>query len=212
MHYAYGHTSLDGGVSLNVIQFAQSTYWPIAIGFFGLSLGFLMWGGQALFGFPKSSKEVDRTMGMWGFWMPGFMQFLTGIYLMVGLTWFGVYTKSPSLYMAALAFTAFGIHWFVMAHRRYVGSSEKPDFWMAIAFLFMSILGLLVFFGAGDIPSAILFIGLTLIYATEVPAQFSGSKRLAKIAAFWKLLTGIWLMYLTYAATLNFALGQHWWI
>jgi hypothetical protein len=30
-------------------------------------------------------------MGPWGFWMPGFMQFITGVYLMVGLTWFNVF-------------------------------------------------------------------------------------------------------------------------
>jgi hypothetical protein len=59
--------------------------------------------------------------------MPGFMQFLTGIYLLTGLTW---------LYMAGLAFTAYGIHWFAMAHRRYINSSAQLDGWMAIAFLF----------------------------------------------------------------------------
>ena len=26
-----------------------------------------MWVGQALFGFPKNSPDVDRTMGLWGF-------------------------------------------------------------------------------------------------------------------------------------------------
>jgi hypothetical protein len=29
--------------------------------------------------------------------------------------------------MAGLAFTAYGIHWFAMAHRRYIGSSAAPD-------------------------------------------------------------------------------------
>jgi hypothetical protein len=47
---------------------------------------YFIWGGQALFGFPKASPEVNRTMGMWGFWMPGFMQFITGAYLLIGLT------------------------------------------------------------------------------------------------------------------------------
>ncbi len=51
--------------------FANSSYWPIAIGFFGLGTGYFIWGGQALFGYPKTGPEVDRTMGMWGFWMPG---------------------------------------------------------------------------------------------------------------------------------------------
>src|SRR6266404_5042889 len=51
--------------------FTDSSFWPIAIGFFGLGTGYFIWGGQALFGYPKASPEVDRTMGMWGFWMPG---------------------------------------------------------------------------------------------------------------------------------------------
>src|SRR5882762_5685470 len=59
--------------------FASSPFWPIAIGFFGLGTGYFIWGGQALFGYPKAGPEVDRTMGMWGFWMPGFCQFLTGV-------------------------------------------------------------------------------------------------------------------------------------
>ena len=45
--------------------------------------------------------------------MPGFMQFLAGTYLFLGLTLFGTF-KSPPLYMAALAFTAFGVHWFAL--------------------------------------------------------------------------------------------------
>jgi hypothetical protein len=40
--------------------FASSHYVPIAIGFFGLATGYFIWGGQALFGFPKPSPEVDR--------------------------------------------------------------------------------------------------------------------------------------------------------
>ena len=42
-------------------------------------------------------------MGMWGFWMPGFMQFITGTYLLVGLTWFSVFGNAAPLYMAGLA-------------------------------------------------------------------------------------------------------------
>ena len=58
-----------------VFTFASSPFVPVAIGFFGLGTGYFIWGGQALFGFPKSSPEVNRTLGLWGFWMPGFMQF-----------------------------------------------------------------------------------------------------------------------------------------
>ena len=44
--------------------FASSHFVPIAIGFFGLATGYFIWGGQALFGFPKTSPEVNRTMGI----------------------------------------------------------------------------------------------------------------------------------------------------
>lgn len=195
-----------------VFNFAQSAFVPVAIGFFGLGTGYFVWGGQKLFGFPQSSPEVNRTMGMWGLWMPGFMQFLTGTYLLVGLTWFGVFTATPPLYMAGLAFTAFGIHWFALAHRRFIGSSEAPDAWMAIAFFLLSVLGVIVFIGAKDIPVAIVFIGLSLIYLTEAPTRFGVFPAGARLGALWQVLTGIWLMYMTYAVTLNIALGAHWWV
>jgi hypothetical protein len=152
-------------------MFASSPFVPVAIGFFGLGTGYFIWGGQALFGFPKTSPEVNRSLGLGGFWMPGFMQFLTGIYLLTGLTWFNVFSKAAPLYMAGLAFTAYGIHWFAMAHRRYIDSTAQLDGWMAIAFLFLSILGVDVFRRSGDIPVMIIFVGLTLIYATEVPTR-----------------------------------------
>lgn len=60
--------------------FAGSSFVPVAIGFFGLGTGYFIWGGQALFGFPKTTPEVNRSLGLWGFWMPGFMQLLTGIF------------------------------------------------------------------------------------------------------------------------------------
>jgi hypothetical protein len=94
-----------------VFTFASSPFVPVAIGFFGLGTGYFIWGGQALFGSPQSSPDVNRTLGIWGFWMPGFMQFLTGLYLLTGLTWFNVFGKAAPLYMAGLAFTAYGIHW-----------------------------------------------------------------------------------------------------
>jgi hypothetical protein len=196
----------------SVTMFTPSTFFPIAIGFFGLGCGYFIWGGQTLFGFPKASPEVDRSMGMWGFWMPGFMQFMTGVILIVGMTWFGVFTKAPPLYMAALAFTAYGIHWFAMAHRRFIGSSAQPDAWMAIAFLILSLLGVFVFWVAGDIPVAIVFIGLSLIYLSEIFARFMSSPEAAKLVGLWQALTGIWLMYLTWATVVNFSLGMHWWL
>jgi hypothetical protein len=192
--------------------FASSSFWPIAIGFFGLGTGYFIWGGQGLFGYPKSSPEVDRTMGMWGFWMPGFCQFLVGVYLIVGLTWFGVFTNAAPLYMAGLAFTVYGIHWFAMAHRRYIGSSAAPDGWMAISYLFVSILGAYVFGKAGDVPVLIVFIGLTLIYLVEIPTRLAGWGPGSRLGPLFQCLTGVWLMYCTWAVTVNLALGYKLWI
>lgn len=195
------------------VQFVQSVFVPIAIGFFGLGTGYFIWGGQALFGYPRATPEVNKSIGMWGFWMPGFMQFITGVYLMVGMTWFGVFAKSAPLYMAALAFTAYGIHWFAMAHRRYIGSSADADGWMAIAFLILSILGVVVFVMVNDIPVAIVFIGLSLIYLSEIPARFLKSATAARFVGLWQVLTGIWLMYMTVAVVLNLSVpNMHLWL
>jgi hypothetical protein len=167
-------------------SFAASRFVPVAIGFFGLGTGYFIWGGQALFGFPKSSPEVNKTMGMWGFWMPGFMQFITGVYLLVGLTWFNVFGNAAPLYMAGLAFTAYGIHWFAMAYRRYIGSS--------------------------DIPVMIIFVGLTLIYAVEIPTRLFAWSSGGRLVGLFQVVTGIWLMYCTYAMTVDLALGAKAWV
>ena len=190
---------------------ATSPFVPVAIGFFGLGTGYFIWGGQALFGFPKTSPEVNRTMGMWGFWMPGFMQFITGVYLLIGLTWFNVFGNAAPLYMAGLAFTAYGIHWFALAYRRYIGSSDEPDGWMAIAFLFLSILGVDVFRRAGDIPVMILFVALAMIYAIEIPTHLFSWRSGSRLVGLLQFATGFWLMYLTYAVAVDLALGAKAW-
>lgn len=201
-------------------EFTKSTFAPLAIGFFGLGTGYFVWGGQALFGYPKEAAteieqiKINRTMGLWAFWMPGFMQFITGVYLTIGLTWFNVFgagKDSTPDYMAALAFTAYGIHWFALAHRRYVGASSAPDAWMAIAFLFVSILGASIFAQAGDKPVMILFIGLSLIYLSEIPTRFKLFNG-EKLVGLFQFLTGVWLMYLTWAIVHNLALGTHLWL
>ena len=196
----------------HVVKLANSPFVPIAIGFFGLGTGYLIWGGQALFGLPKASPEVNKALGLWGFWMPGFMQFLTGIYLLTGLTWFNVFGNAAPLYMAGLAFTAYGIHWFAMAHRRYIDSSAQPDGWMAVAFLFLSLLGVGVFRRSGDIPVLIIFVGLTLIYALEIPTCLLSWQTGVRAIGLLQVITGIWLMYCTYAITVNLALGATAWV
>jgi hypothetical protein len=194
------------------LGFASSPFVPIAIGFFGLATGYLIWGGQALFQFPKTSPEVNKSLGIWGFWMQGFMQFLTGVYLLIGLTWFNVFGHAAPLYMAALAFTAYGIHWFAMSHRRYINSSVQLDAWMSIAFLFLSLLGVDVFRRAGDIPVMIIFVGLTFIYGIEVPTRFLSWKLGARLIGLFQMLTALWLLYCTYAITVDLALGDKVWI
>jgi hypothetical protein len=140
------------------------------------------------------------------------MQLLTGIYLLTGLTWFNVFRNAAPLYMAGLAFTAYGIHWFAMAHRRYIDSSSQLDGWMAIAFLFLSILGVDVFRRAGDVPVMIVFVGLTLIYAAEIPTRFFSWSLGSRVTALFQVITGVWLMYCTYAMTVDLALAAKAWI
>ena len=87
-----------------VVTLPQSPFPPLAVGFFGLGTGYLIYGPQELLRYPKRDGSVDFGTGVWGVWMPGFMQFISGAYLFLGLTLFGTF-KTPALYMAALAFT-----------------------------------------------------------------------------------------------------------
>jgi hypothetical protein len=73
--------------------------------------------------------------------MPGFMQFITGTYLFLGLTLSHSFV-APALYMAALAFTAYGVHWFALGWVRLGRADPRPQVGMSIAFLIISILGL----------------------------------------------------------------------
>src|SRR5260370_32225681 len=114
--------------------------------------------------------------------------------------------------MAGLAFTAYGIHWLAMAHRRYIDSSARPDGWMAIAFLFLSILGVDVFRRAGDIPVMFIFVGLTLIYAFEIPTLLLSSNLGGRLVGLFQFITAILLMYCTYAMTVDLALGAKAWV
>lgn len=148
--------------------FETSAYIPIVLGFFGLGTGYLVWGPQETFGFPPRDRAVDRAVGTWGIWMPGFCQFVTGVIIFIGMTWFQVFAATPSFYMAALAFSAYGIHWFALGWNRYQGNDARPNAGMAVAYTILSVLGAWVFFA---------------------------------------VVTGVWLMYLTFSTTLNIALG-----
>ena len=223
------------------VTFATTAFVPVVLGFFGLGTGYLIYGPQELFGFPRRDASVDRATGIWGIWLPGFCQFVTGVYLFAALTWFGS-LSDPVLYTAALAFSAFGIHWFALGWNRYQGNDARPSGYMSIAFIIISALGVVVFFSAGAWPVGILFAGLTAIYISHPFADFRiGARQLPpsspngaatdvhstgtvsvgaarapsqsnpgeRALGFFHLVTGVWLMYLTFATTLNISLGYH---
>ncbi|ALE06228.1 hypothetical protein AL755_13420 [Arthrobacter sp. ERGS1:01] len=189
------------------MSFETSTFVPLALGFFGLGTGYLIYGPQEIFHWPKRDVAVDKSTGIWGIWMPGFCQLLTGIYLFVGLTWFQVF-KDPPLYMAALAFSAYGIHWFALGFNRWQGSDPRPNAGMSVAFTLISVLGLVVFFKAGDWPVALLFCGLTAVYVSDFVHSI-GVKAGERALGLFHIVTGLWLMYLTFATVLNLASGMH---
>jgi hypothetical protein len=193
------------------VAFAQSAFPPLALGFFGLGTGYLIYGPQELAGWPQRDEEgrVDRATGVWGIWLPGFCQFMTGVILFVGLTWFQVFTKSAPLYMAALAFSAYGIHWFALGWNRYRGSDARPNAGMCVAFTVISAMGATVFFKVSDWPVGLLFLGLVAIYVTDFFAAI-GVRLAERVLGLLHLATGAWLMYLAYAVTVDFAIGYHW--
>jgi hypothetical protein len=187
------------------MHFAVSMFPPLALGFFGLGTGYLIYGPQELFGWPKRDERVDRATGTWGIWLPGFCQFVTGVILFIGLTWFQVFKDAP-LYMAALAFSAYGIHWFAIGYNRYRGNDPRPNAGMTVAFFIISVVGLVVFFVSGDWAVGLLFVGLALIYASDFFAAI-GQGWGERALGFWHIVTGLWLMYLMVAVAFNFSLG-----
>jgi hypothetical protein len=197
--------------------FAASAFVPVILGFFGLGTGYLIYGPQELLGYPKRDSRVDRANGVWGIWMPGFCQFLVGVYLFVGLTWFQVFSDK-ALYMAALAFSAYGIHWFALGYNRWQGADPRPNGFMSIPFIIISVLGLWVFFDVGAWPVGILFSGLTAVYVCELFASFSVGVRTGpdgeqsinigeRALGLVHILVGLWLMYLTFSTVLDTASG-----
>jgi hypothetical protein len=191
------------------VTFAQSAFPPLALGFFGLGTGYLIYGPQELIGYPRRDERVDRAVGVWGVWMPGFCQFVTGVILFVGLTWFQVFSKSPPLYMAALAFSAYGIHWFAIGWNRYRGNDPRPNAGMCVAYMVISAMGATVFFKASDWPVGLLFLGLFAIYFADFFASFAWNIG-ERMLGLFHVATGCWLMYLAYATAVNFSIGYHW--
>ncbi|HUA30925.1 MAG TPA: hypothetical protein VMC03_18730 [Streptosporangiaceae bacterium] len=192
-----------------VVSLPTSPFPPIAVGFFGLGTGYLIYGPQEMLGYPKRDERVDFATGMWGIWMPGFMQFITGIYLFAALTLFGT-IKTPAFYMTALAFTAYGVHWFAIGWNRLRRADTRVQAGMCIAFMLISILGIIVFFQSHDNPVGGLFIGLFLVYFfdffTSLAPDIPIFRPAQRAFGFVHTAVGFWLMYLTFATVLNFTL------
>jgi hypothetical protein len=58
----------------------------------------------------------------------------------------------------------------------------------------------------------IIFVGLSLIYAAEIPTRLLSWRLGGRVIGLLQLLTGVWLMYCTYAMTVDLALGAKAWI
>jgi hypothetical protein len=156
----------------------------------------------------RKSGAVNRGLGVWGVWLPGFCQLVTGLILFVGLTRFQVFAKEPPLYMAALAFSAYGIHWFAIGWNRYRLNDPRTDAGRCVAFMVISAMGATVFFKVADWPAGLFFLGLFAICFSDLFASI-GLKIGERALGFFHIATGGWLMYLACATTVNFALAYY---
>jgi hypothetical protein len=110
--------------------------------------------------------------------------------------------------MAAVAFTAYGVHWWAIGMGRVFGSDARPNALMSIPFLILSILGSAVFFGNDDNPVGALFAGLAVVYICDFFASL-GSRRGERALGLAHIAVGVWLMYLTVAVVLNMTRGTN---
>ena len=173
--------------------FASSPFVPVAIGFLAWvpATSSLHLGWSGLVWFSQDQSRSQPNPGLMGFLDAGLHAAPHGHLSVDRITWFNVFSNAAPLYMAGLAFTAYGIHWFAMAHRRYIDSSAQLDGWMALAFLFLSILGVDVFRRSGDIPVMIILVGLTLIYATEIPTRLLSWNPGGRVIGLFQFITGL---------------------
>src|SRR5215831_15796506 len=148
-------------MSLPTVVFSVPTspFPPVALGFFGLGTGYLIYGPQELFGFG---------VGMWGIWMP----------------------------------------WFAIGWNRLRQVDPRVNVGMAVAFLVISILGIVVFFKAGNQAVGGLFIGLACVYVSDIFASLGASapglsRMGTRLLGFFHTGVGVYLMYLTFATVLD---------
>ncbi|MEU0965294.1 hypothetical protein ABZ357_07565 [Streptomyces sp. NPDC005917] len=73
----------------------------------------------------------------------------------------------------------------------------------------LSALGATVFFKVGDWPVGLVFMGLFCVYVAEFFASI-GVALAERALGLVRVVTGLWLMYVTFAVTVDFALACHW--
>jgi hypothetical protein len=86
------------------------------------------------------------------------------------------------------------------------GGDPRPNAFMTIPFCVLSVLGAVVFFRADDNPVGALVCGLAVVYFCDFVASL-GRPRWERLLGVAHIATGLWLMYLTTAAVLNFSRG-----
>lgn len=183
---------------------------PLAFGYFGLGTGYLIWAGAELSGRPiVRGPGFDRAMAYWGCALPGGLEIIAGLTLLVGLTLVPSFTGTSVLYVSALGFLAFGIHWFAVGARRATGADPTPEGFMAIPFTWLALIGTFAFLSASDLPFAIAFAFIALVFVSDIATRLFGAPAGPRAQAILQLLGGLWLMYLTFAITLDYAVGSH---
>ncbi|MGN6780575.1 MAG: hypothetical protein ACTHJH_03650, partial [Marmoricola sp.] len=70
----------------------------------------------------------------------------------------------------------------------------------------ISVAGVVVFFGAGAWPVGLLFVGLTGVYVSDFFVGI-GMGAAEKLLGLFHVVTGLWLMYLTFATLVNISSG-----
>jgi len=199
-------------IHAHVVKLIASHYVPAVIGFFGLGTGLLIWGGVDLFGIPPAGEDTSKALVLWAVFIPGLVQFIVGLVLIIGLTWLNVFGYAKPLFFASLAFLLFGLQWIVVGLGTLKGAAIVPDGWMAIPYALLSILGLIIFANVSDIPVMLVFVGLTLIHLNMIPTRFGIFKQGQKVGGVIELLLGLWIMYLTYAIILDKVLNYKLWM
>lgn len=194
------------------IHFARSPFAPLALSFFGLALGYLIVGGQKLFRYPPSSRATQRTLGMWAMYGPGIVQLTSAVLLWVGLTWFGVFVQKPAAYVLAVAFLAQGAHWVAMGAVRLRGADTDGEAWWSIPLLALMVLVAWIEFAHGDVPIAIAFVLLGLVYASDAAHGFHLYPAAERVQGGVQLAAGCWMLYLCYAIALTFTGTLHAWM